>query len=393
MEFFASLSTERGPDRLLAELTAGVEDTFGGLRPDLGFLFFTPHHVPELARIREEVVRRTGVRTLLGCTGGAIIGGGREVEDAPSATLWLASLPGVRIRPFSVRAEQTPDGFCFPSDPEDLCVSCGVKSAVLLLGEPYSMPVDAFLRRFNEDCPGVPVVGGMASGGRGPGGNFLLINERMRRDGAAGVMLSGPLRFRTIVSQGCRPIGRHHVVTQCDRNAVLELGGKPALRCVQEMFRELTREDRELFQSAPHVGVVMNEHQRAFGPGDFLIRNVMGVDPDSGAIFLGDYVRRGQTIQFHVRDGRAATDDLCALLDREKNDGWHGRGPRAALMFTCNGRGSRFFGRPDHDIGRLRDHLGAIPVSGFFAQGEVGPVGDRNHLHGFTTCVALFGDP
>jgi small ligand-binding sensory domain FIST len=251
------------------------------------------------------------------------------------------------------------------------------------------MPVDMYLRRFNEDHPGIPVIGGMASGGMGPGDNRLLLGDQVLRDGAVGVRVSGAVEIRTVVSQGCRPVGEPLVVTDCDRNAILKLGGRPALDRVQELYSALPAEDRQLFQRAPHIGVVMDERQDRFGPGDFLIRNVIGVDPGHSAVFVGDLLRRGQTVQLHVRDGDAAREDLAALLEAAERD-LANPGPRGALLFTCNGRGTRLFSGPNHDIGALVRVWGSIPVGGFFAAGELGPVAGTNHLHGFTACVALF---
>ena len=363
--------------------------------PDLGFLFFSPHHTDDIDPVLEAIRDEIGVRVLQGCTGETIIGGGREIERLPAMSLWLGSLPGVRISPFRVCPEQTPDGFCFPTEPENMFESFmdpGENPAVILIGEPFTMPVDAFLRRFNEDYPGIPVIGGMASGGVAPGQNRLLVDGEMVKDGAAGVLLSGQFQLRTVVSQGCRAIGRRYVVTECDRNAILKLGGRSALEVVQELFAEVTPDEKELFRSAPHIGVVMDECRRDFGPGDFLIRNILGVDPARGAIFTSDCIRLGQSVQFHVRDGRAASEDLEALLAMERRV-CTGNHPGGALIFSCNGRGTRLFESPDHDISVLRESIGVIPVSGFFAQGELGPVGDRNHLHGFTACVALFCEP
>jgi len=390
MKFSESLSTEGDSTRAIEEVCGKAGRAFTDVEPDLGFLFFSRHHVEAAESFAKIVKERTGVRTLLGCSGETIVGGGREVEDEASLSLWLASLPGAEIHPFYVKAEQTPDGFCFPCEPCGLFEPPRENPGVIMLGEPFTMPVDAFLRRFNEDHPGVPLIGGMASGSAYPGPNLLILDGKTKREGAVGVLVSGEIRLRTIVSQGCRPIGRRFVVTECERNAVRTLGGRPALRTVQEMFEEIAPEERALFQAAPHVGVVLNESQSEFGVGDFLIRNIVGADPEKGAVFFSDCVRRGQTIQFHIRDGRTADEDLLALLDRERE--WsNGTGnPAGGLVFSCNGRGRRLFSCPDHDIAAILDRLGPMPVSGFFAQGELGPVGEVNHLHGFTACVALF---
>jgi small ligand-binding sensory domain FIST len=390
MEFFESLSEREETTEALTEILAELTGRFSSRPPDLGFLFFSRQHSEGIEAAVSRIREATGVTTLLGCTGESIIGGGREVERSASVSLWLGSLPGVKITSFDIDCERTPDGFSFPLTPETAFRDAGENACVLLLGEPLSMPVDVYLRRLNEDHPGLPVVGGMASGATGPDENLLLHNDRLRTCGAVGVVLSGDVKVRTVVSQGCRPVGKPLVVTACDRNSMQKLGGRPALACIQELFTSLTPEDRLLFQRAPHIGVVMNESQHAFGPGDFLIRNVIGVDPDKGTIFVGDYLRRGQTVQFHVRDGEAASLDLKTLLEKTAGNGLAGTA-QAALMFCCNGRGTRLFDTPNHDIDTVLDQLGEIPVSGFFAQGELGPVGDRNHLHGFTTCVVIFG--
>ena len=390
MEFAESLSTRGKTTEALDEILSELAESRSGETPDLGFLFFSRDHADGMQQAIDRIRDETGVKTLLGCTGESIIGSGREVERETSMCLWTATLPGSTVTSFQLRCDQTQDGFAFPHEPADVIQSAGDDAVVLLLGEPFTMPVDVYVRRLNEECPGIPVVGGMASGATQPGENRLVRDDALLHLGAVGVVITGGVQVRTVVSQGCRPVGKPLVVTACDRNALQKLGGRPAIACLQELFTTLSPEDRQLFQSAPHIGIVMNEGQESFGPGDFLIRNVIGVDQGKGALFVGDYLRRGQTIQFHVRDGQAASDDLAALLEVEKD-----RGSSAAaggLMFSCNGRGTSLFTGPDHDIRAVHDALGQIPVAGFFAQGELGPVGARNHLHGFTACLALFGE-
>jgi small ligand-binding sensory domain FIST len=392
MRFSEALSMEGDANSAANEVSVAAIRGSSGEAFDLGFLFFTSHHAEAAREAAVAIRERTGVRHLIGCSGESIIGGGREVEREPAMALWLGSMPGVRLRPFRIECRETPDGFCFPFSPEDLFDEVAPGSALLFLGESFSMPGDQYLRRFNEDHPGIPVIGGMASGARAPGENVLLVDGCEVREGAVGVLLSGRVRVSAIVSQGCRPVGEPLVVTECDRNAILKLGGRPALVRTQEVFSNLPEADRRLFQSAPHVGIAMTENRLRFGPGDFLIRNLVGVDQARGAIFVSDNLRLGQTIQFHVRDGDAADADLRDLLRRERAR--PGAGPsRGALLFSCNGRGTRMFGGPDHDVAALHEELGPIPVAGFFAHGELGPVGDRNHLHGFTASIALFSEP
>ena len=200
------------------------------------------------------------------------------------------------------------------------------------------------------------------------------------------MVVGGGVRVRPVVSQGCRPVGRPLVITKAQENLIVELGGVPALQRLREMYGDLDEVDRELVRSSLHVGRVASEYRDTFRRGDFLVRNVMGADPDTGVIAVGDLVRTGQTVQFHVRDAASADEDLRELLCGTPRP----VSPAGALMFTCNGRGSRLFAEPSHDARTLQDCLGPLPTAGFFAQVEIGPIGSRTFLHGFTASIALF---
>jgi small ligand-binding sensory domain FIST len=336
-------------------------------------------------------VQKLGVRCLLGCTGESIVGNDREVEQQPALSLWLArwSKP-VQMDPFHLVVEETPEGYSLMGWPDALAEADPDKSAVLLLGDPFTFPVDDFLKQVNERSKGLRVLGGMASGASGPGQNRLLMGEKVLDQGAVGVLLRGPVNVRSIVSQGCRPIGRHFVITRAKDNLILEVGGKSPLEQLQQLWQELPPHDQQLFRQGLHVGRVINEYQGEFQRGDFLVRNVLGIERQSGALAVTDRVRVGQTVQFHVRDADTADEDLHALLQLDLNA--HERKPAGALLFTCNGRGTRLFAEPNHDAQVVRAEAGNIPVAGFFAQGELGPVGGQNFIHGFTASVVLFED-
>jgi small ligand-binding sensory domain FIST len=230
----------------------------------------------------------------------------------------------------------------------------------------------------------------MASGGAGPGENRLLLDGQCLNAGGAGVIVRGGPQIHSVVSQGCRPIGNTFVVTKAEDNVIVELGGKTALSRLEQTYAGLSEDDRQLIRRGLHVGIAMNEYKPAFSRGDFLITNVLGADRESGAIAIGNFVRMGQTVQFHIRDADAADEDLRQLLamQREKLAGV----PRGALLFSCNGRGTRLFPRPNHDASVIQELCGPLPLGGFFAQGELGPVGGRNYIHGFTASMALFED-
>jgi small ligand-binding sensory domain FIST len=388
MPFTAALSTApRTPDAA-DEVCRTADAGFGG-PADLAALFFTPHHAPAAEALSRTVRERLAPRAVIGCVGESVIGNDREVEGTPAVSLWLGRwAKPVSIDPFHVTLEQTPDGPSLLGRPDALHGVNPAQSAVLLLGDPFTFPAVEFLAEMNAGHPGVRVLGGMASGARGPGRCRLLLGDAVHDRGAVGVLLRGPVGLRSIVSQGCRPVGRHLVVTRAADNVIQELGGKPPLEQLQELWPTLGEREQKLFEEGLHVGRVINEYRGEFQRGDFLVRNVMGLDRASGALAITDRVRVGQTVQFHVRDAQTADEDLHALLQLDLSA--HDRRPAAALVFSCNGRGTRLFPGPDHDARAVRAEAGAIPLAGFFAQGEIGPVGGQNFLHGFTASVALF---
>jgi small ligand-binding sensory domain FIST len=315
---------------------------------------------------------------LLGTTAGSVVGGPREIEDQPALSLWAGRFG--RCVPVRLDAFPSGDGWTVAGFPDE--VAAGT-STLVLLADPFSFPADGFLGFMNRDSD-ISVIGGMASAARGPGGNRLILDELVHDDGAVGVLLPPGAPVETVVSQGCRPIGDPFTVTRADRNLLLELGSRPALDRLREIIEGLDAEERELAQRGLHVGVVIDEQREDFGRGDFLIRNFLGVDAERGAVAMGDLVELGATVQFQVRDAASADEDLRACLD--------GRDAAAALVFTCNGRGARLFGTPHHDAALVDRVTDGGPSAGMFCAGELGPVGGRSFLHGFTASIALFRD-
>ncbi len=379
--FASALSQHPLATQAVGEAAGEVLERLGGEHADLVVCFVSPHHVGVLEDIAGAVRGVLEPRVLLGGTAASIIGSGREVEEEPALSLFAARLPDRELTPVALRVEETPDGAALLGWPEQ---RDGPPTTLLLFADPFTFPVDAFLERCNADAPELRVIGGLASAAARPGGNRLVLDDRIVDEGAVGVLVDRGIDVRTLVSQGCRPIGRPYVVTRAQRNFVEELGGQPALERLQEIAAGATEEERELLRGGLHVGLVVDEHKAEFERGDFLVRNLLGADQESGALAVGDRVSVGQTVQFHVRDAAAADEDLRELLA--------GVDAEAALLFTCNGRGRHLFGAPDHDAGLVEQMLGPIPVAGCFCAGEIGPVGGRNFLHGFTASLALFGE-
>jgi small ligand-binding sensory domain FIST len=383
--FAAALTTIEESRAAIAEACREAPSRLG-TTPDLAIVFASHHHVAHWDDVGPQICDAIGGENLIGCTGESIVGNEREIEEAPAVALWLASLPGATAKTMHLTFEPNHEGGSFAGWSPD-AETDSKYAGMLLLGEPFSFPADEWIRRLNEDCPGMPVLGGMASGGSTPGENKLICGRNSYETGAVGAVLAGKLRLRTVVSQGCRPIGQPFVVTKAEANVIYELGGVAAMTRLQDVYATLTERERLLVRHGVHVGRVISEYQDKFQRGDFLVRNVMGADPKVGAIAIGDFVRIGQTVQFHIRDEQTADEDFRELLEAAKSAG---SVPRGALLFTCNGRGTRLFSTASHDAGLLQTVLGDTPTAGFFAQGEIGPVAGKNFLHGFTASVALF---
>jgi len=254
------------------------------------------------------------------------------------------------------------------------------------MADPYSFPADAFLEGVEGRFEGAVAVGGLASGGGGPGEHAFICGRRVMRHGAVAVTVEGGVRLRVLVSQGCAPVGPEMVITSADGNIIHELAGRPAYERLTEIVAGLDDHGREIVQNGLLAGLVIDENRAEYGADDYLMRAVMGGDADQGSLVVGDTVRVGQTFRFHARDADSADADLRAAL---RHHAENGERPQAALLFACNGRGSNMYAEPDHDAGAVADELGPIPLAGMFCSGEIGPVGGHTFLHGFTATMAL----
>jgi len=387
MPFAASLSRATNTSDAIRSVTEEVRAALRGVEPDISFLFVNHAHQNAFSQLASRICEATGTKVLMGCTGETIIGGSEEIESGPALSLWSAILPGARFEVFVANFEQTVDGIvtsglpAFSSEEPDL-------RAMFLLADPFSSALHTVLDHADAEAPGVPILGGLASGGNRTGENRLFYNSHEIRHGAIGLIVRGGPRVRSVVSQGCRPVGTHYVVTRAEGNLVHGLGGVPPMQRLRELFDTLSDRDAELLQMGLHLGLAMSEYQDRFERGDFLIANVTGADPGTGSIAVGAQVRVGQTVRFHVRDAETADEDLLGLLEADRAA--HPARLQAGLLFSCNGRGTRLFSEPNHDASAVQKIAGPIPLAGFFAQGELGPIGGRNYLHGFTASVALF---
>lgn len=375
-----------GPDlRGAAEVaTAEALAGFEGRAPDLLVVFVATGRGGDPDAAAAAAVRATeiaGARAAIGTTAHGVIADGRGVEQEPSVSVFAAALTGVPLDTFRLGARPGSGGIEVTGTPP--AAAAAAAEAAILLVDPFSFPVGGYLERSAELLPGLPLMGGLASVGAAPGGNRLVLDGEVLDGGAAGVLIGRGAGVRTVVSQGCRPIGPPMIVTAAKANLLLELAGEQAYAKLGAIVQALAPEEQQQAARALHLGVAMDEYADEHGRGDFLIRGVMGIEPEAGAVAVGDVVEVGRTVRFQVRDAAGAGEDLAHLLDDLPQ-------VRGALLFSCNGRGAGMFPDADHDPRIVRAELGEIPVAGFFAAGEIGPVGGRNHLHSFTASVLAF---
>ena len=376
--------------------------------PELGLVFISSAFASEYPRLMPLLQERLQLPALIGCGGGGVIGMNaqgeiQEVEGKPALSLTLVQMPGVSVRAFHLTAETLPD---LDSSPDAWANLIGIppheEPQFIFLADPFSSRINDLLEGLDFAYPGSPKVGGLASAGSGGSGSGLFCNYELYREGTVGVALTGNVVLETIVAQGCRPIGDAYQVTNGERNIILELAepdqaqattfsekSRTALEILRDLIENLSEADRQLAQHSLFVGVARDEFKQDLGHGDFLIRNLLGVDPRVGAIAIGDRVRPGQRIQFHLRDAEASAQDLELLLQRYQKDSSEASSAAGALMFACLGRGEGLYGQPNFDSQLFQRYLSNIPVGGFFCNGEIGPVNNNTFLHGYTSVFGI----
>jgi small ligand-binding sensory domain FIST len=348
---------------------------------DLCLVFAGAPHLMRGKWILSAVHERLDPAHLIGCGAGGVVGGRREIEEGPGAVVWALSAPGAEIATHHFRVEQAENELDVVGFPDQ-----GLGEAMVVLADPYSFATETLLSRLNDEHPGLPVLGGLASAAV-PGGGSLFRDGDVLGEGAVACSLSG-LGVLPCVSQGAAPVGPEMTITAASGNMIEELASLPAIERLAEALSGLPPRERELAREGVMLGIVIDENQPEYGRGDFLIRPIIGADQGAGTIAVGERVRIGQTVRLHVRDADVADEDLRRSLEVQSEA--LGSTPAAgALLFTCNGRGSHMFSVGDHDANALADTLG-VPAGGFFCAGEIGPVGGRNFLHGFTATMALF---
>ncbi|MCB9757780.1 MAG: FIST C-terminal domain-containing protein [Candidatus Omnitrophica bacterium] len=386
MKIVSRKSTNLDLDAILADLT----DQLPVEAWSVGFIFISSFSREATIQISNEFQKRVNCANLLGCSATGVITSTNEIENQPAVSVILMQFDQVTVQPFYLTQSEISERSTHEQWYEYFDIYPHEKPKFFILSDPYSIDITNLLVAFNKTYPLCPVIGGLVSGGIKVGENTLFLNNTFYDEGCIGLSMQGDVRVETVVSQGCRPIGESYIVTYADGNVIYELGGRPFYLILEEVLnKQATDRDRALSQEAIFIGIAMDEYKHELKTGDFLIRPVIGLDQQSGAGAIADNIKTGQTIQFHVRDAVSATEDLMNLMNTQVKRHTNEQ-PQGALIFSCNGRGKNLFNIPDHDLGIIKNHIGELPIAGFFCVGEIGPVGGQNFAHGFTSSIALF---
>ncbi len=390
MRWASHVSTHETLEACVEEAVAEVAQQLAGRDSDLTLVFVSPHFRTHYRAIPQLLRDRMPVGMLLGCSGGGIIGGGREIEQKPAFSLTAAHLPGVELQAVQTDTLDLPDPDTGPSVwREWLAVDVEKNPHFIFLADPFSFNGEEFLAGMDFAYPRSTKVGGLASGAQTQGGNAMYLDQKIINEGLVGVALSGNIQVDTIVAQGCRPICEPMNITQCDGTLLMKVDGMPPLERLEQMVDSLNEYDRKLLRNSLFLGIEMDPMKDDPGQGDFLIRNLMGVDREAGTLTVGALLREGQLVQFHLRDKVTSSEDLKAMLSRyQSKEGW--QESKGALLFSCLGRGEYLYGESNHDSDMFKTKMGDVPLGGFFCNGEIGPVGQTTFLHGYTSSFGIF---
>jgi len=378
---FAEAELQKWAEQLRHELQAP--------EVSLGLIFMSPKFFPQAQAVLELIRVHARVPLLAGCSSQSLIVGAREVEDNAGITLGLYALPGAKLAGFHFRQEQVEEANGPGYWPLETGIERQQTNGWLAFIDPFHLDSEAWLKSWNEAYAPLPVFGGLASGDFTEQSTQVYLNGEVFEEGGVAISIGGDVRLAGVTSQGCTPIGDTWTITRVEQNVIHEIGNRPAYEVLAETFNQLSSEDQKKARGNLFIGLVINEYLDEFHRGDFLIRNLLGADPRSGSIAVGALPRQGQTVQFQRRSAAAATEDMDELLNRARRE--LGAAPiYGGCLCCCNGRGQNLFGRPNHDAEMIQQRIGPMGLAGFFCNGEIGPVGEKNFLHGYTASLALF---
>lgn len=367
-------------EEMRARLTAPVS---------LGLVFMSPDFFPHAAATLEILRVHGRIPLLVGCSGAGLIFGEEELESSTGIVLGLYSLPGAELKAFHFTQPQIEEANGAAYWPLETGIEPSQTNGWLVFHDPFHMDAEAWMRTWNETYAPVPTFGGAASGIFSEQVAQIYLNGDVYEEGGVAISVSGDVKLAGVVSQGCTPIGEPWTLTRVEHNLIHQIANRPAYAVLAETFQKLPPADQQKARGNLLIGLVVNEYLEDFHRGDFLVRQLIGGDPNSGILAVGALPRAGQTMQFQRRDGTAASEDMSELLERAKR-GLDDATIYGGCLCCCNGRGKNLFSVPNHDAGLIQKQLGPLGLTGFFCNGEIGPVGEKSFLHGFTAALALF---
>ena len=390
MRWASAVDTDTSLPTAVERAAEKIFNDLGKQDPDLLIVFVSSEHASQMEVVSQLLRQEFEGTYLFGCCAAAVIGAGQEVEGRPAISLTGAILPGVRMRGTHLDAAQVPPIFAEPHVWEDtLHLTASQQPSFLILTDPFSFETETFVRGLDRVFPGSVKIGGLASGAQQVGGTTLFLGDRVYRSGAITLSLTGDIQVDAIVAQGCRPVGEPMFITAAHENLVREIDGHAARDVLSDLFEKLPPADRDLFSQSLFLGVAIHADASEYEPGDFLIRSILGMDPQSGALWVNAEIPTRSVVQFHFRDAAASALDLeRALTEYRKSPLFVPSG--GALLFSCTGRGMGLYGHSDHDSNAFRRLVADVPLGGFFCNGEIGPVQDSTFLHGHTSAFAVF---
>jgi small ligand-binding sensory domain FIST len=361
-----------------------------GQRPvSLGLVFMSPKFFPHAEATLEILRVHARIPLLAGCSSASLVAGSHEIEDATGIVLALYSLPGADLKGFHFTQSdvEAADGAAYW--PAESGVDPKSTNGWLAFIDPFHLDAESWIRSWNTSFAPSPVFGGLASGIFSEQTTQVYLNGDVFEDGGVAISVGGDVKLSGVISQGCTPIGETWTLTRVEQNLIHQIANRPAYAVLAETVQQLSAADQQKARGNLFIGLVVNEYLEDFHRGDFLVRNLIGGDPNSGVLAVAALPRTGQTIQFHRRDAVAANEDMDELLERAK-ERIGGATIYGGCLCCCNGRGKNLFGAPNHDAELVQKELGPIGLAGFYGNGEIGPVGEKNYLHGFTASLALF---
>lgn len=389
MHWTSCISSAQETDHAIQQATAAALSVLGG-PPDLAFLFASEHHRAQFDALPSRVRDSLGGGVLVGCSAAGVIGGNEEIEFQPALSLVAGRLPDTVADCWHIEASDLGPDTAHSRKCARLAQDTRAQAAqFIILADPFSFPAEQLLHSLESGFSSATIAGGLASGGRAPGEIALFMNDDTFHSGALMLSLGGNIIMDTAVAQGCRPIGAPMFVTAGRDGIILGLDGRPPLEAVNTLYEQASERDQTLLHNSLFLGIAMQPDHSLYEQGDFLIRNIVGADQQSGAIQVAAALNPNQVVQFHLRDAQTSAEDLDRVLKRTR-DRYSDDKPEGALLFSCTGRGRGLYGQSGHDSGMFHNRLGPVPLGGFFCNGEIGPVQGKTFVHGYTSAFALF---